>query len=205
MPAAWGRSGDGRPRWVFECVLLSLISTHWPFSLQMPSFPLTSPQSPGTTTSLIEMPLRLSAGGTRANTNPFSFLWCYDPFLLLPLPLFCNYLSVLPKWNHEGMTSRESIFGKMLRGWKNDTISRLLSFTVTPLLFCFVILSLGARSGFPHHFVPHYEKIKCVCFIFLAKCIRFFYFRRQYVPWCLFTFTFTRYHNCFQHLPTLLI
>lgn len=69
----------------------------------MPSFPLTSPQSPETMTFSIGMPSRLSAGEITSHTQPSLLLLMLCIILhILPHFLFWYYLL----WNHEGMTSK---------------------------------------------------------------------------------------------------
>lgn len=100
-------------------------------SIQTPSFPLTSPQSPGIMTSSIGMLLRLCAGEKTSHTQLFVLLFLsYMAFLLF---FFFVVLSLVfaNTWNHEGMTSKGGIFEKMLHvRWKIDTISTLEPCTV---------------------------------------------------------------------------
>lgn len=150
------------------CIFI-FIWTHWSnqrhgythtnltLPVQMPSFPLTSPQSPETMTSSIGTLLRLSAGEITSHTEPIVllFFWSYVPFFLFFLFFFVGLSLVFPnKWNHEGVTSKEGMFWKVsdeMKDWHDKHLGAMYcTFSSLCLVFCaltffshYILCSLG--------------------------------------------------------------
>lgn len=86
----------------------------------MPSFPLTSLQSPEIMTSSIGMQSRLSAGEITVRSHTKRFILFSLSFEVMRHSLYSSSSSFMyyllfppPKWNHEGMTSKGGMLWKV--------------------------------------------------------------------------------------------